>query len=141
MRLCRMTTRRWMSAVAVGGLLLGVVVWGHRLKQRRDYCLQQARIYAQMENSLRRIDPGLVSVSCSRLPPIVVDGHTYQADTVAAYNAGLKKIYLHAASRPWLSVPADPPRFAIYIRSPVPQVMFFENPKTSPPKSRNTPRF
>jgi hypothetical protein len=35
-----MSTRRWMIAVAVVGLLLGVVVGGWRLKQQRDYCLQ-----------------------------------------------------------------------------------------------------
>jgi hypothetical protein len=34
MRRSRMTTRRWMVAVAVVGLLLGVVVEGWRLKQR-----------------------------------------------------------------------------------------------------------
>ena len=37
MRLPRMTMRRWMIAVAVAGDLLGAVVWGRRLKQRRDF--------------------------------------------------------------------------------------------------------
>jgi hypothetical protein len=42
MRLPRMTTRRWMVAVAVVGLLMG----GYRLKQRHDDFLSRAQYHA-----------------------------------------------------------------------------------------------
>jgi hypothetical protein len=138
MRLPRMSTRRWMKAVAVLGLSFGAVVFGDRFNQRRHYCLQQASMYARMENWLRPIDPSLVSVSCARLPPIVLNGHTYQADTVAAYYVQLKRIHLRVASRPWLSLPPEPANFAIHIRSRFPQPTVFERRARFPAQARDT---
>jgi hypothetical protein len=124
MRLTRMTTRRLMIAVAVVGLLLGVVVGGWRLKLRRDYCLQQASNHARTEKFFRSIESRVASLPPTERPSIMVDGHTYQAATLAAYCAGRKNIYLHAASRPWLSVPPVTPPHMLVIRDPRAQVVF-----------------
>jgi hypothetical protein len=107
MPLPRMTTRRWMMAVAVVGLLLGAIVGGRRLKQRRDYYLQLANDEARSEIYIRRMVAWVGSHS-----PVTVVGQTLtvaeavtEYDKVAAYYAERKEMYLHAASRPWISVP------------------------------------
>jgi hypothetical protein len=89
MRLSRMTTRRWMIAVAVVGLLLGVVDGGRRLKQRQDYCLQQASGHARMETFFRSMESGSAARPPPQRPAIIVDGHAYQAATLVACFAGL----------------------------------------------------
>jgi hypothetical protein len=104
-RLSRMTTRRWMIAVAVVGLLLGVVVGCRRLKQRRDYCLQQASYKAREETFFRSMESRSAALPPPQRPLIIVDGRAYQAATLATCFAKRKEIYLRAASRPWLSVP------------------------------------
>ena len=105
MRLARMTTRRWMIAVAVVGLLLGVVVGGQRLKQRRDYHIRQANSEARWENFFRSMAARDASRPPKQRPSIMLDGHSYQAATLAAYLAGRKDTYIHISSRPWLSGP------------------------------------
>jgi hypothetical protein len=117
MRLPQMTTRRWMIAVAVVGLLLGTAVMGRRLKQRRDYCLQQARNQAWIENHFCSMESRLASNSPPQRFTIISDGHIHQADSVAAYFAERKEFYLHAASRPWLSVPPDQRRETVILES------------------------
>jgi hypothetical protein len=124
MRLTRMTTRRLMIAVAVIGLLLGVVVGGWRLKLRRDYCLQQASNHARTEKFFRSIELRVVSRPPAERPSFTVDGHSYQAATLAAYFAGRKNLYLHTASRPWLSVPPVTPPYMFVISDPRAQVVF-----------------
>jgi hypothetical protein len=141
MRLTWMTTRRWMIVVAVVGLLLGVVALGQRLKQRRDYCLQQAHNQARMETFFRSMESGPVSTSPSQRPSIIMDGQTYQANMMAAYYAERKRLYLHTASRPWLSVPPDSPKGEILILEPFSQTMAFEKPKGIQLRPRDTPRF
>jgi hypothetical protein len=123
MRFTRMTTRRWMIAVAVVGVLLGVVVGGRRLKQRRDYCLQEASNLARTEKFFRSMESRVASRPLPQRPSIIVDGHTYQAATLAAYYAERKEIFLHAASRPWISVPPALPRHAFLI-DPLSPVVF-----------------
>ena len=116
MRFTEMTTRRWMIAVAVVGLLLGVVVGGRRLKQRRDYCLQQASDQARTEKFFRSMESRVASRPLPHRPSIIVDGHTYQAATLAAFYGERKEIFLHAASRPWISVPPAALRHAFLIQ-------------------------
>jgi hypothetical protein len=115
MRLPRMTTRRWMLAAAVVGLLLGVADGSWRLKQRRDYCLQQAGKLAQVAKDLRFMASRFASRSPSQRPSIIFKGQTHEAAEVAAYCAERRKFYLRAASRPWLSVPAEPPRGTLVV--------------------------
>jgi hypothetical protein len=141
MRLSRMTTRRWMIAVAVVGLLLGVVVGGRRLKQRRDYCLQQASDLARMETFFRSMESRSAARPPPQRPSIIVDGHTYQAATLAACFAERKEIYLHAASRPWLSVPPALLRHAFYIVDPLSQTFVFEKTGRPLPKPDKSPSF
>jgi hypothetical protein len=126
MRLPRMTMRRWMIAVAIAGVLLGTAVWGRRLKQQRDYYLKQANFHARLERFFRSVekmfptrvasggrslkDVSGMMVRSGFVPALVVVGeHTYLAGGLARHHAELKEKYLHFASRPWLSVPADPP--------------------------------
>jgi hypothetical protein len=54
----------------------------------------------------------------------MVDGHPCEAAALAAYIAGRKNLYLHAASRPWLSVPPVTPPHMFVIRDPRAQVVF-----------------
>jgi hypothetical protein len=49
MRLPRMTTRRWMVAVAVVALSLGGSLYTVRLKRKRDRCLARAAWHSTME--------------------------------------------------------------------------------------------
>ena len=49
MRLPRMTTRRWMVAVAVVGLAMSGIMGGVRLKRRRDSFLGRLRYHALIE--------------------------------------------------------------------------------------------
>src|SRR5271155_4487472 len=85
MRRSRMTTRRWMVAVAVVGLLLGVVVEGRRLKQRRDYYLQQANDVARQENYWRSTASRIASRPPLQQPSVtfVVVGQTHTVAEVA----------------------------------------------------------
>jgi hypothetical protein len=124
MRLTRMTTRRWMLAVAAIGLILGVVVGGRRLKQRRDYCLQRASSNARTEKFFRSLESRGASRPPTERPSIMVDGHPCEAAALAAYFAGRKNLYLHTAPRPWLSVPPVTPRHMFLIRDSRAQAVF-----------------
>jgi hypothetical protein len=121
-----MTMRRWMIAVAIAGIVLGGVVWGKRLKQRRDFYLQQANFHARLESFFRSVEKMFgplvgssgkarqsvagITVRSGLAPALVaVDEHTYSAAALAQYHAVQKERYLHFASRPWLSASADPP--------------------------------
>jgi hypothetical protein len=128
MRRHRMTTRRWMIAVAVVGLLLGSVIGCWRLKRRWDYCLQQAENQAWMETYFRSTGSRLVSTSPPQRLSIIIDGDTYQIDKMVTYCAERKRLYLRAASRPWLSVPPDQTGEILFILEPS-QTMVFERPK------------
>jgi hypothetical protein len=141
MRLSRMTTRRWLIVVAVVGLLLGVVDGGRRLKQRQDYCLQQASGHARMETFFRSMESRSAARPPPQRPSIIVDGHTYQADTLAACFAERKEIYLHAVSRPWLSVPPALLRHAFHIVDPLSQTFVFEKTGRPLPKPDESARF
>jgi hypothetical protein len=116
MRLPRMTTRRWMLAVAILGSLLGAVVGGRRLEHRRDYCLQQASDAARLEATFRTME----RLSASQFPPQrpsnIITGRTYEAAEVAEYFAGRKERFLRAAYRPWLAVPPPLESGVILIR-------------------------
>jgi hypothetical protein len=140
MRRSRMTTRLWMVAVAVVGVLLGIVVGGRRLKQRRDYYLQQANDQARREKYWRSMTSMIASRPPLQQPSVTSVGQTptvaevaAQYANLAAYYAKLKEIYFHAASRPWISVPPDYGRRAFLIDViPPPQVVI---EKSFPPCS------
>jgi hypothetical protein len=134
-----MTTRRWMIAVAIVGLLLSVVVGARRLRQRWDYCLQQANNEAQRENFFRSMAPGVVSIPPSQQLSVVFDGQTYQVAEMAAECAKRKEIYLHAASRPWISIPANHSGQAFYLYDPRSPTIVFEKSGRPLVESRESP--
>jgi hypothetical protein len=103
MRLPRMTTWRWMVAVAVVGLLMGAAIGGVRLKQRRDLFLALGTNHAQQEahygrEMLIRVEPDTHLVVQEYVCPGHVD-----------YHARLARKYERAARYPWLPVEPDPP--------------------------------
>ena len=105
MRLPQVTTRRLMVAVALVSVLFGGIVQLHRLKRWRNHYLQLANEYARKEQSLR-----------SPEVEIMVNGQPWPVDMMVSFLSARKKAYLHAASRPWLSVPPALPSMRIEIR-------------------------
>ena len=120
MRLPRMTTRRWMIAVAVVGLLIGGCIGGVRLKRWHDHFLHRARYHALMEVANWKaehahhelglqfygLDPGSESVRAVR-----AKGSRNIAffSRMAIYHAAMDRKYEYAARHPWLQVEPDPP--------------------------------
>jgi len=139
MRRSRMTTWRWMVAVAVVGLLLGVVVEGRRLKQRRDYYLRQANDVARWENYCRSMASRVASRPPLQRPSVTSIGQTYTIAEVAAEYAKLKEMYLHAASRPWISIPPAYGRRAFLVDLPYPPRVVVENSGRPLPESGESP--
>jgi hypothetical protein len=141
MRRFRMTTRRWMVAVAVVGPLLGVVIGGLRLKQRRDYYLQQANNAARWENYMRSMASRVASRPPLQRPSVTSVGQSYTVAEVAAEYAKQKEVFLHAASRPWISIPPDRFRRSFLIRDvlPDPPLVVIENSERPEPESGESP--
>ena len=132
MRLPRMTTRRWIVVVVIVGLLMG----GVRLKQRRNRLLSRAQFYAEraafypkLESRERRICaeyPRLIAVLerlqrytnretvGSRLEDLksrLDQSHRNLARWTnrTAYYLAMAHKYQDAARYPWLPVEPDPP--------------------------------
>jgi hypothetical protein len=104
MRLPRMTTRRWMVAVAVVALVLGAV----QLKRRRDDLLSGAQSHAQVEQKWRQWE----ALERRALQAGEVDANPSLAAWVArriSYHRTMARKYRHAARFPWLPVGPDPP--------------------------------
>jgi hypothetical protein len=112
MRLPRMTTRRWMVAVAGVGLVFGV---GRLLVLRQRY-LGEAAQHAGFRAYLLRTPENIAywesrwtsqregrPASCPwpAKPPFV--------PAIADYHEAMRLKYEHAARYPWLSVEPDPP--------------------------------
>ncbi len=130
MRLPRMTTRRWMIAVAVVGSLMGA----GQLKRRHDYFSARHRTQAQMNEFLRNAEAFLREAARledgslrpprgheSLRDPVMIE--FYKMDTLRMvrdrnpvgwasmvdYHAEMVRKYGRAASYPWLLVEPDPP--------------------------------
>jgi hypothetical protein len=129
-----------MTVVAIVGLILGFAVWSRRLKERRDYCLQQASNEARREKFFRSMESRDVSRSPQHRLSIIVDGLPYQAATLAAYYAERKEKYLRAASVLLLSVPPALQPGEFYIFDPL-QRVFYEKAQRFPQKPDDSPRF
>ena len=98
MRLPWMTTRRWMVVVAVVGLVMGAIVGGVRLKQRKDRLLSRMRYHVQCKRYWCS-DEAVVS-------------HMWDWDRTSqlfAYHAAMARKYQDAASCPLLPIEPDPP--------------------------------
>jgi hypothetical protein len=111
MRLPRMTTRRWMIAVAAIGLIIGA---GVLLKQRRDYFLALVQSHQkEVASSMARANAlksrfgdtsGMTVEDITRLH----GDHDRMIDR-ADHHASLARKYEDAARYPWLPVEPDPP--------------------------------
>ena len=107
MRLPRMTTRRWMLAVA----LVALSVSGEQMRRRAAQYRWQAERHANIESACRRTADLL-----PRMKPADWEGFCGQmargirnSPRLAAYHAVLRRKYEHAARYPWLPVERDPP--------------------------------
>jgi hypothetical protein len=96
----RMTTRRWMVAVAAAGLLMGGIVGGVRLKRRRFDFARRAEVHAILKTADERA-----------VVALQVDNPQEAARLLrsAGHRAMLIRKYRHAARYPWLPVESDPP--------------------------------
>jgi hypothetical protein len=112
MQLLRMTTRWWMVAVVITGLLLGTL----RIKRRRDYFLSRAQDYASLEVASQRIEDAINNELnlCttdtqfkSYIPRLLKD--IAHADQEIGYYTAMARKYRHASRYPWLPVEPDPP--------------------------------
>jgi hypothetical protein len=117
MRLPRMTTRRWMIAVAAVGLLMGGCIGGYRLKRWYDHFLDHARVHAFLEVASRRAEHAERELS-EKITGSGSGPKTQRAvclrkilyfSRIASYHAAMARKYQHAADRPWLPVEPDPP--------------------------------
>jgi hypothetical protein len=99
MRLPRMTTRRWIGAVAVVGLLMGAIAETIReLRLAREY-----RARASTYGVVLRLNRGeRVVIGGVILGPGAGD------PTLAAYSAEMERKCVRAAHYPWLPVEPDP---------------------------------
>ena len=110
-RIPRMTTRRWMIAVAAIGLMIGGGVW---LEQRRDYFLTLARSHQKevatstaRGKALKSRFGGTSGMTNEEIMHIHRD-YDRMMDR-ADHHASLARKYEHAAGYPWLLVEPDPP--------------------------------
>src|SRR5437588_10387834 len=94
MQIPRMTTRRWILAVAIVALLLGA----ERLAERRAYLLIRAEVEAD------RADDFVKGRACLR-DEIDVEG---MYEKLRDHYLGLARKYRLAADMPWLPVEPDP---------------------------------
>lgn len=111
----RMTTRRWVAAVAVIGLMIGLMIGGGvRLKQRGDYLLSLARSHQkEVASSTARgeaLKSRLGGTSGMSDEEIMHLYRTYERMMDRAdHHAAMARKYERAARYPWLPVAPDPP--------------------------------
>jgi hypothetical protein len=150
MRLTRMTTRRWITVVAILGLVLGLFIGGWRFKKQRDYCLEKASHHAEMEKIFLAIEKAppieeKTEFGFRSAPPcILIDGRSYPPATLVKYHAELKQRYRRCAFRPWLSVLREPSQYDLnwdfVITSPFIYPIDHEKAQSFPPRSNASPR-
>jgi hypothetical protein len=120
MRLPRMTTRRWMLAVAVVAIVIAGLIEVCRLGHLRQVYLAVAREYADEAHEIRRGDDGrsdgrmvLIRSIAGERPASLQsrEGMVYldRIARAAAYCDQLRAKYERAARYPWLPVEPDPP--------------------------------
>jgi hypothetical protein len=127
----RVTTRRWMIAIAIAGLMLGGLVSACRLWRRHEvfllrhqyhmrmsaWCAVQggvihdsSRIYDRITDLLEGRKAGLDIILglLSSRPLLDADRPTVaRLHRITAYHAAMARKYLRAARYPWLAVEPD----------------------------------
>jgi hypothetical protein len=109
MRLPRMTTRRWMTAVVVVAVVLSAGVLLRRnweLSVRALYHDTIEKYQAEKMESLEQL--ALSATTPGDAERLRVDAATEAA--IGQWHARLKEKYRRAARCPWLPVEPDPPR-------------------------------
>jgi hypothetical protein len=103
MRLPRMTTQRWMIAVAVVAIIMTTV----GIRRRQNEFLQLAAYHKKEWSHIvgRVSDDG---VTWLRYDPLKRDWRLSSASE-SVYHAQMREKYEHAARYPWLPVAPDPP--------------------------------
>ena len=102
MRLPRMTTRRWMIAVAVVAIVMSGAVSLLRVERLAS---EYRRLYAQHSAETQRYrQEASKALGLRNARDLYV-----LASRRAAYHAHLEAKYGHAAHSPWLPVERDPP--------------------------------
>ncbi len=118
MRLPRMTTRRWMIAVAVVALLIGGSIGGYRLKRFHDLFLDRAEYHAMMEVARRKSEHAHRELGLQYFGFDSASSRAVRAKALrdieffsraAIHHAEMARKYGYAAQNPWLPVAADPP--------------------------------
>ena len=106
MRLIRMTTRRWMVAVAIVAIGFGAFI----LVQRSRSYAALAALHADDENECRRIVEAVEGIPLDA--PIWRDwaANARRSRRLLQYHAALRRKYDLASRRPWLAVEPDPPQ-------------------------------
>ncbi len=118
MRLPQMTTRRWMVAVAVAGLILGGIAGHDRLKRRRVLFLNLARTHFLREVACHQ-EANLYHALEEDLGGGTAYEDVYRRDyrkrrkenaiQRTRYHRAMAGKYRRAAESPWLSVEPDTP--------------------------------
>jgi hypothetical protein len=106
MRLPRMTTRRWMIAVAIVAIGFGALILVHR---SRSYAALAA-LHADAENECRRI---VEAAEGFALDAPIWRGwvtNARRSRRLLPYHAALRRKYDLASRRPWFAVEPDPPQ-------------------------------
>ena len=110
MRLPRMTTRRWMAAVAIIAAVLVVgLCWKRRafyLALADDHALR-ARMWDVRKRPLE--EPPFFRVEFYGTDGTMKEPYASQFAALSGYYAGLERKYRTAAARPWMPVEADAP--------------------------------
>jgi hypothetical protein len=109
MRLPRMTTRRWVAAIMVSGLLMG---WGVRLWRRESYFVARARHHADMAQAYGFWGPivmGFLKMTEGSQERADLEHMRAILPSHIAYHEALARKYRRAARHPWLPVEPDPP--------------------------------
>jgi hypothetical protein len=105
MRLPRMTTRRWMVAVAI--VAVGIGTW-MLIERSRSYAALGS-LHAESEKECRRI---VEAFEGSRFDPVIWGealALVRRSRKLLPYHAALRRKYERASRRPWLPVEPDPP--------------------------------
>jgi hypothetical protein len=121
-----MTTRRWMIAVAVAGVIAGTLVGGARMEARRQRFSALAKAHSSDElvaRSLEKLAYEQIDTLAAMRKAEEANGNppdpwndviaqarlqATHSRAFADYHAILRRKYEAAARRPWLPVPPDP---------------------------------
>ena len=110
MRFPRMTTRRWMAAVAVVAVMLAAAALFRRhlsLRERGDYHERRERVQADRVRALG--DLALALADTSPEAAARERAHAAFEAEIRDRHARLKDKYRRAARYPWLAIEPDPP--------------------------------